>query len=73
MSSLPPKRQPDPILSTGAGTPMSQDQCALLRKLAFDAFEPEAFNEHLTQTEAAMRIAMLQAKRKLMDEPPHTL
>jgi hypothetical protein len=73
MSSLPPKRQPDPILSTGAGTPMSQDQCALLRKLAFDAFEPEAFNEHLTQTEAAMRIAMLQAKLKLMDEPPHTL
>jgi hypothetical protein len=73
MSSLPPKRQPDPILSTGAGTPMSQDQCALLRKLAFDAFEPEAFNEHLTQTEAAMRNAMLQAKLKLMDEPPHTL
>jgi hypothetical protein len=73
MSSLPPKRQPDPILSTGAGTPMSQDQCALLRKLAFDAFEPEAFNEHLTQTEAAMRIAMLQAKLNLMDEPPHTL
>ena len=69
----PLKRQPEPILSTGAGAPMSQEQCVLLRKLAFDAFEPEAFNEHLTQTEAAMRISILQAKLKLLDEPPHTL
>lgn len=52
---------------------MTAAQSALLRKLAFDSYEPEAFSEQLTQAEAGRRIAMLQAKLKLMDEPPHTL
>jgi len=66
-------RRPAPILSTGAGARMTAEQRALLRKLAFAGYEPEAFSEQLTQAEAAKRIAMLQAKLKLMDEPPHTL
>ncbi|HZT26291.1 MAG TPA: hypothetical protein VFA57_11360 [Pseudolabrys sp.] len=52
---------------------MSAAQKKLLRQLAFEGYEPEAFSEQLTQAEAAKRIAMLQAKLKLMDEPPHTL
>ena len=68
-------RQPrsKPTLTTGAGAPMSAEQAALLRQLAFDAYEPDAFGRLLTQAEAARRIATLQAKLKLMDEPPHTL
>jgi hypothetical protein len=62
-----------PILSTGPGERMSAAQKKLLRQLAFEGYEPEAFSEQLTQAEAAKRIAMLQAKLKLMDEPPHTL
>jgi hypothetical protein len=52
---------------------MTATQAALLRKLAFDAYEPEAFQPNLTQTEAELRINMLRAKLKLMDGPPHTL
>jgi len=53
-------------------TLMTAEQAALLRKLAFDAYEPEAFRPILTKTEAARRIDVLQAKMKLMSEPPHT-
>jgi len=66
-------RRPEPILSTGGGVRMTVEQRTLLRQLARDGYEPEAFSEQLTQAEAATRIAMLQAKLKLMDEPPHTL
>jgi hypothetical protein len=52
---------------------MTAAQAALLRQLARDSYEPEAFSAQLTQTEAAKRIAMLKAKLKLQDEPPHTL
>jgi hypothetical protein len=52
---------------------MTTEQATLLRKLAFDAYEPEAFRPNLTKAEAALRIDMLQAKLKLMSEPPHTL
>lgn len=52
-------------------TPMSAEQAALLRKLAFDAYEPEAFSPSLTKAEAQQRIDVLQAKMKLMTEPPH--
>ncbi len=55
-----------------AATPMSAEQAALLRKLAFDAYEPEAFSPNLTEAEAEQRIDVLQAKMKLMSEPPHT-
>ncbi len=63
----------EPILSTGAGPGMTPAQRAELRVLAQAAYEPEAFSEQLTQTEAAERIAMLKAKLKLLDAPPHTL
>ena len=52
---------------------MTVEQATLLRKLAFDAYEPEAFSPNLTKAEATQRIDVLQAKLKLMDEPPHTL
>ena len=60
-------------LSTGAGAPMTAAQLTELKKLAEDAFEPDAFGPHLTQGEAAQRIAALRAKLKLQDGPPHTL
>ena len=51
---------------------MNAEQAALLRKLAFDAYEPEAFSPNLTEAEAKQRIELLQAKMNLMGEPPHT-
>lgn len=68
-----PEDAPDAILSTGAGAPMSAEQAAVLKRLSIDAFELEAFDSHLTRREAERRIATLQAKLKLLDEPPHTL
>jgi hypothetical protein len=62
-----------PILSTGPGERMTAEQRTLLRQLAHDGYEPEAFSDQLTQDEAAKRISMLQAKLRLMDGPPHTL
>jgi hypothetical protein len=44
-----------------------------LKKLAEAAYELDAFSSNLTRTEANMRIAMLTAKLKLLDGPPHTL
>jgi hypothetical protein len=52
---------------------MTPEQASLLRKLAFDAYEPEAFSSELTRAEAEQRIDVLRAKLKLMSEPPHTL
>jgi len=69
----PQSRQPQGILATGAGAPMSAEQAEQLKELAIAAYEPDAFGEHMTQQDAALRIAMLRAKLKLMDEPPHTL
>lgn len=51
---------------------MTPDQASLLRKLAFDAYEPEAFSAELTRAEAEQRISVLKAKLKLISEPPHT-
>jgi hypothetical protein len=59
--------------TTAAVDRMTARQAALLRKLAFDAYEPEAFQPNLTQAETEQRINMLKAKLKLMDGPPHTL
>ena len=56
-----------------AGEPMTAEQAAILRKVAFDAYEPDAFGPNLTQAEAERRIATLKAKLKMMDGPPHTL
>ena len=52
---------------------MTDKQAALLRKLAIDAYEPEAFRPNLTKAQAELRITVLKAKLKLMGEPPHTL
>jgi hypothetical protein len=52
---------------------MTVEQTALLRQLALEANELDAFGCHLTQAEANIRIATLAAKLKLLDEPPHTL
>jgi hypothetical protein len=51
---------------------MTPEQASLLRKLAFDAYEPDAFSSELTAAEAEQRINVLRAKLKLMSEPPHT-
>jgi hypothetical protein len=51
---------------------MTPEQASRLRKLAFDAYEPDAFSPELTWAEAEQRISVLQAKLKLMSEPPHT-
>jgi len=50
---------------------MTSDQAIQLRQLAFDAYEPDAFRPNLTRTEAERCIAALQAKLRLMDDPPH--
>jgi hypothetical protein len=50
---------------------MTSDQAIQLRQLAFDAYEPDAFHPNLTRMEAERRIAALQAKLRLMDDPPH--
>jgi len=52
---------------------MTSEQAILLRQLAFDSYEPEAFKPNLTKAEAEQRIEVLRAKLKLMSEPPHTL
>jgi hypothetical protein len=67
------KSNREPILSTGSEVPMTAEQAKLLKQLAMDAYEPDAFSANLTQSDAERRIATLQAKLKLMDAPPHTL
>ena len=52
---------------------MTAEQAAMLKRLAEAAYELDAFKPNLTRTEAEIRIAMLTAKLKLLDEPPHTL
>jgi hypothetical protein len=52
---------------------MLAEQVETLKKLAEAAYELDAFSPNLTRTEANMRIAMLTAKLKLLDGPPHTL
>ena len=52
---------------------MTADQAASLRQLAEAAYELDAFTPKLTQAEAHRRIAMLTAKLKLLDGPPHNL
>ncbi len=54
-----------------ANSPMTAAQAELLKQLAHDAFDLEAFSPRLTQNEAERRIATLQAKLKLQGEPPH--
>lgn len=62
----------DLTLTAGADAPMTAEQAELLKRLAQDAYEFEAYGPRLTQQEAARRIAALQAKIKLQGNPPHT-
>ena len=52
---------------------MTVEQAATLKQLAEAAHELDAFKANLTHVEAEKRIAMLTAKLKLLDGPPHTL
>ncbi len=56
-----------------ASRPMAAEQAATLKRLAGAAYELDAYKPHLTRAEAELRIAMLTAKLKLLDGPPHTL
>jgi hypothetical protein len=51
---------------------MTEEQSSLLKALATDALEPDAFRPRLSRSEAACRINALRAKLRLMDGPPHT-
>jgi Protein of unknown function (DUF3072) len=73
MPSNPDKREPELTLNTGAEPPMTEEQAAVLKQLAHDAYDIEAFSPELTTGEAERRIATLKAKLKLQGEPPHTL
>ena len=63
-------KEPDAM---SANQPMTPEQAATLKRLAEAAYELETFQPNLTRAEADLRIAMLTAKLKLIDGPPHTL
>jgi len=52
---------------------MTAEQAATMKGLAKEAYELDAYKRNLTRAEADKRIAMLTAKLKLLDGPPHTL
>ena len=56
-----------------ADGPMTAEQAATLKSLAHAAYELDAVKPNRTRTEADICIAMLTAKLKLLDGPPHTL
>jgi len=57
----------------GSGNePMTDAQTSYLKTLSQQAYEPDAFSEHLSMAEASKRIDILKAKLKLFDGPPHT-
>ena len=61
------QRAPDDV------QPMTAEQAATLKRLATTAYELDAYKPNFTRAEAALRIAALAAKLKLLGEPPHTL
>jgi hypothetical protein len=73
MPSKLPANQIPLVPSSEDDAPMTAEQAVQLKQLARNAYEPEAFSQNLTRAEAQRRIAMLNAKLKLQDEPPHTL
>lgn len=70
---MPRPVEPETMLAVDPEAPMTADQASLLKRLASDAYDLEAYRPHLTQAEAERRIAVLKAKLKLQDGPPHTL
>lgn len=73
MTVMPRQEQAGPTIASGADAPMTPEQAVRLKRLAQDAYDLEAYRPNLTRSEAELRIAMLKAKLKLQDEPPHTL
>jgi len=69
---LDPTSRKNPKQTT-ADEAMTAEQAAVLKRLAEATYELDAFKAGLTRTEAAIRIATLTAKLKLLAEPPHTL
>ena len=59
--------------NAGGEEPMTEPPTSLLRRLAEEALEPEAFSRQLSRAEAQRRIEALAAKLRLQDGPPHTL
>jgi hypothetical protein len=70
---LPAVATVEELDALSADQAMTAEQAATLKRLAEAAYELEAFQPNLTRAEADLRIAMLTAKLKLLDEPPHTL
>jgi Protein of unknown function (DUF3072) len=64
--------QDNPDLKTGTVEVMTIEQAKLLKQLAQETYEPQAFKPNLTRAEAARRMTTLRAKLKLQGEPPHT-
>lgn len=52
---------------------MTAEQAATLKELARAGYELDAFKPNLARVEAEKRIAVLRAKLRLLDAPPHTL
>ena len=52
---------------------MTDDQAEVLKQLARNSFELDAYDPDLTREQIEWRIAALRAKLRLLDEPPHTL
>ena len=72
-SSVCEPNPPQVVRIFAAAESMTAEQAAMLKQLAWEAYEPEAFRPHLTRVQAQSRIAALTAKLKLLDGPPHTL
>jgi hypothetical protein len=70
---LPPPWTIEELDPMTADPLMTAEQAATLKRLAEAAYELDAFKPNLARAEADVRIAMLTAKLKLLDEPPHTL
>jgi len=70
---FPQDRSIEELEAMIASQPMTAEQAATLKRLAKAAYELDAFKPNLTRTEADRRIAMLTAKLKQLDGPPHTL
>jgi hypothetical protein len=65
-----PGRELHPMTADGV---MTVEQVVALKRLTQATYELDAFKPNLTGIEAGIRIAMLTAKLKLLDGPPHTL
>ena len=69
---FPPPWSVEEFAAMSDTRPMTPEQAATLKQLAKVAYELDAFKPNLRCAEADIRIAMLKAKLKLLDGPPHT-